>query len=136
MIASPFDLPWGSSVYATIIATNLVGDSIVSDEGNGARILTYPDPPTALANDPTQTSATKILFTYLDGTEDGGTPIIDYRVSYKPSSELTFNVLATGVTDQYYSSESLQSGVEYDFKLESRNAFGYSLTFSEVVTIL
>ena len=42
---APFSLPWGSPVYATIIAHNKYNDSIVSLPGSGARIITYPDPP-------------------------------------------------------------------------------------------
>jgi hypothetical protein len=36
---------WGSSIYARIVATNILGSSYVSEEGNGAIILTYPDAP-------------------------------------------------------------------------------------------
>ena len=43
--AEPFSLPWGASVYAKLYATNSEGDSVMSDEGNGAYITTYPDPP-------------------------------------------------------------------------------------------
>lgn len=35
---SPFSLPWGSSVYAIVIATNAYGDSAQSNPGNGAVI--------------------------------------------------------------------------------------------------
>ena len=42
---APFMLPWGSPVYATIIAHNKYGDSLVSLPGSGARIITYPDAP-------------------------------------------------------------------------------------------
>jgi len=41
--AAPFSLAWGSSIYAKVIATNDLGSSDVSDEGNGAIILNYPD---------------------------------------------------------------------------------------------
>lgn len=36
LIVFPFELPWGSSVYAKIKATNVVGDSSWSYPGNGA----------------------------------------------------------------------------------------------------
>jgi len=42
---APFSLPWGSPVYATVIATNKYGDSPVSLPGSGGRIITYPDAP-------------------------------------------------------------------------------------------
>lgn len=43
--ASPFDLTWGSDVYAKITATNLYGDSFVSLIGNGGTIVTIPNKP-------------------------------------------------------------------------------------------
>lgn len=41
----PYSFDWGSSIYAKVIATNIYGDSIESDEGNGAIITTTPDAP-------------------------------------------------------------------------------------------
>jgi hypothetical protein len=38
-------LPWGSSIFAKVIAVNLYGDSLISLEGNGAIITTNPDAP-------------------------------------------------------------------------------------------
>jgi hypothetical protein len=46
---APFSLPWGSSIYAKIIATNVYGDSLISQAGNGGVIMTYPDAPISLA---------------------------------------------------------------------------------------
>jgi hypothetical protein len=43
--SAPYDLPFGSSIYAKVIATNIYGDSIESLEGNGAIITTTPDAP-------------------------------------------------------------------------------------------
>ena len=48
--AEPFYLEWGVSVYAKIVATNIVGDSLTSAEGNGATILTVPDAPINIVN--------------------------------------------------------------------------------------
>jgi hypothetical protein len=41
-----YNLPWGSSIYATIVANNDYGPSIPSEPGNGAIILTVPTMPT------------------------------------------------------------------------------------------
>jgi len=38
-------VPWGSHIYAKVIAFNVYGDSQESQVGNGAIILTYPDAP-------------------------------------------------------------------------------------------
>lgn len=54
---SPLNLLWGSSIYAKVIATNLKGNSPVSDSGNGAVILRAPDAPVGLANVPSITNA-------------------------------------------------------------------------------
>jgi hypothetical protein len=43
--AAPYYLTWGSSIYAKVIAINRIGNSLISPEGNGAIILTYPDSP-------------------------------------------------------------------------------------------
>jgi hypothetical protein len=44
--SSPYDLPWGSSIWAKFVATNIYGDSPdFSPEGNGAVITTTPDAP-------------------------------------------------------------------------------------------
>jgi len=45
LVAAPFNLPYGSSIFAKIVATNIKGDSIESNAGNGAIIVTIPDPP-------------------------------------------------------------------------------------------
>lgn len=42
---APYNLPWGSSVFVKLSATNLYGASEESNAGNGAVILTNPDAP-------------------------------------------------------------------------------------------
>lgn len=55
--SDPFSLDWGSSINAKVRATNIVGSSDYSADGDGAIILTVPDPPVNLANVVTITSA-------------------------------------------------------------------------------
>jgi hypothetical protein len=81
LIASPYNLAWGSEIYAQVSATNIKGTSIISDTGNGAIILTYPDAPTDLANNDAGTSGKIIALTWNQGA-DGGSAIIAYRISY------------------------------------------------------
>jgi len=64
LMIAPYHLPWGSSVYAKVMAINSIGNSLVSDEGNGATILTIPDAPTDLANDPVVTTSSQIGLTW------------------------------------------------------------------------
>jgi len=46
LMATPFNMVWGSSISAVVIAYNQYGDSLTSILGNGAIILTNPDAPT------------------------------------------------------------------------------------------
>jgi len=117
-------------------ATNVVGDSSESTEGNGATLLTYPDAPVNLADDSATTSSTTIGLTWSAGAENGGSPVIDYRISYAASGTSTFAILAAGITTTSYSTIALTSGASYTFKVESRSAFGFSTTYSNEVTIL
>ncbi len=80
--ASPYNHPWGASIFATVLATNAVGSSSASTPGNGAKITTYPDPPTSLANNAAVTSSSVIALTWVGPTVFGGTALIDYRVSW------------------------------------------------------
>jgi len=61
---APFNLAWGSSILAKIVATNVYGDSVPSESGNGAVILTYPDAPVNLANNVALTSSSQIGFSW------------------------------------------------------------------------
>ncbi len=82
LLAAPFSLPWGSSIYTRVTAINAVGSSISSNDGNGAVILTVPDAPVSLANNAAATTATIIAMTWSPGASNGGTVIIDYRIYY------------------------------------------------------
>lgn len=93
-----------------------------------------PDAPNTLTNVPEVTDASKIKFTWVDGTSDGGTPVIDYKILYALEGD-AFTELETGVlTQSYTTSVSLIAGENYQFKVQSRNTVGYSLD-SEVITI-
>jgi hypothetical protein len=55
--AAPYNLAWGSGVYAIVQATNAVGGSAYSTAGNGgAIILTTPSAPQTLSNNPLVTT--------------------------------------------------------------------------------
>lgn len=61
----------------------------------------------SLTNDRTTTSATTIAMTWSAGASNGGTTIIDYRISHKLSSDASFTELASGVTTTSYSTTAL-----------------------------
>lgn len=48
-MSSPFNMVWGSSISAVVVAYNQYGNSLTSFLGNGAVILTNPDAPLNLA---------------------------------------------------------------------------------------
>jgi hypothetical protein len=78
--SSPFNLAWGSSVFAKLIAINVYGTSVESSTGNGAIILTIPDAPITLAGDPDLTTGTSVGLEWAEGISNGGTPVLDYRI--------------------------------------------------------
>jgi len=118
-----------------VLATNIVGSSIASLAGNGATILTNPEPPSLLTNNAAVTSASVIGMSWTAPTVVGGTPVIDYRVSWDQGTS-TYTVLATGITTiSYQTTISLTANTVYKFKIESRNAYGYSTSFSNEVSI-
>jgi hypothetical protein len=82
LTSAPFSMPWGTNIWVKISATNLVGESAYSAEANGAVIETAPDPPITLANNAAITDMSNIALTWSDAVETGGSPIIDYIVSY------------------------------------------------------
>jgi len=50
---APFMLPWGSIVYAKVVAFNAYGDSIESAVSSSNIIMTEPDAPVGLSEDVT-----------------------------------------------------------------------------------
>ena len=99
--AAPFNLVWGASVFAKFTATNIVNSSDESTPGNGAILVTYPDAPASVANDALTTDATKVRITWVAPVFNGGTTIIDYRVSWDLGSG-SFQYLQSGVTATSY----------------------------------
>lgn len=86
---------------AVVTATNVYGESDESSPGNGASILQVPSAPVDLAFDPLITTASVIGLTWNNGLSTGGSPILDYRVTYDQSTGIE-TVLASGVLNQNY----------------------------------
>jgi hypothetical protein len=82
LCGNPYNLGWGQEVYAKISAINIVGESEASLEGNGARVLTSPDKPLNLKNVASQTTSTQIGLTWQEGLSYGGSPVIDYTLTW------------------------------------------------------
>jgi len=71
-------------------------------------------------------------------TNNGGSPVIDYRISWDQGTGTgTYVSLAAGITTvSYTTTVTLTANTFYSFKVESRNAVGYSTSFSNVARIL
>ena len=83
---APYHLTWGSSIFAKVIAKNLIGNSVESLPGNGAIILTYPDVPINFVNIPSVTKSQQIGLTWNEGAQNGGSAVIDYTITYGEST--------------------------------------------------
>ncbi len=110
--ASPFNLDWGTSVFAKVIATNAYGSSVESSAGNGAVITTTPDAPISLAENTSLRTKSTLGITWSKADFIGGAEIIDYRVSIAQSGE-SYSVLATNVISTTYTAIDLTAGITY-----------------------
>ncbi len=99
-------------------------------------ITTNPDPPSSLANNAALTNASVIALTWVAPIVIGGTALIDYRVSWDQGTGIYVVIASNIVTASYSTTAVLSPTMVYKFKLESRNAFGYSTSFSNIVTIV
>jgi hypothetical protein len=122
---SPINLAWGSSIYAKVVAVNIRGSSDGSEEGNGAVILTNPDAPLSVSNDPSVTTDTVIGLKWLEGAQNGGSPVIDYKISSTTGTN-PYITLDSGVTTLSYQAINLTPGTVYKFRIQARNRFGFS----------
>jgi hypothetical protein len=108
----------------------------LSPAGNGAVITTNPDPPSSLANNAAVTTVSVIGLRWLAPIVVGGTPVIDYQVSWDQGTS-TYVVLASGINTRSYSTTAtLTPNTVYKFQVKSRNAFGFSITYSNEISIL
>jgi len=114
---APYNLPWGSSVFADVLATNILGSSGTSAGGNGAIILITPDSPRNLANVPAITTATQIGLTWDTGSANGGTPVIDYQLSFDQGTGGNFVIYQTGILVTSITVTGLTKGRTYAFRV-------------------
>jgi hypothetical protein len=130
-LVAPYHLPWGSSVFAIVAVSNIVGQSAFSAPGNDAIILTIPDAPVNLANLPAVTKATKIGVSWANGAENGGSTVLDYQLSYSLETESTYTTISSILTATY-TITGLTTGSEYKIRVQSRNEFGLSDYSNEI----
>lgn len=94
-----------------------------------------PDKPINLANNAAVTTASQCGLTWDDGAYNGGTSILDYKVSYAQQGSSVYTVFASDITTTSATVTGLDAGVTYLFYVQARNLVGDSLQ-SDTVTIL
>jgi hypothetical protein len=97
-------------------------------------ITTIPDAPINFVEVYAQRTKSTLGVDWDAAAFTGGDVIIDYRISIAVQSG-TFSVLASGLASADYIAISLTFGTTYEFKVESRNSYGYS-DYSGVLTLL
>jgi hypothetical protein len=132
--AEPYSLEWGASVWAKVIATNVYGDSLESAPANGAVITTNPDAPVQLQEVQEQRTKSTLGLTWTPAEFTGGALIEDYSI-YIAEQGGAFTELASSLTSAEYLASGLTFGVVYEFKVRSRNSYGYS-EFSVSLSLL
>jgi hypothetical protein len=130
----PYHYSWGESIYARVVAINIKGESTVSSDGNGAVILTNPDSPLNLRDVAIVTAKWQVGLEWDDGAENGGSALIDYKVTYG-EQDGSYNLEVPGITEKSFTVEGLTTGTYYKFKVQSRNAYGLSDFSNEVIVL-
>ena len=82
LTSAPYSLSSSANVQAKVLATNVKGSSVASSSGSGATIISSPDAPISLSENTSERSATTLGLTWTEGSSNGGSAIIDYRISY------------------------------------------------------
>jgi hypothetical protein len=80
------------------------------------------------------TSDSVIGLKWVEGVNNGGASVIDYKISYTTGTD-PYVTLDSGITILSYEAINLIAGTLYKFKIQSRNSFGFS-AFSPEVEIL
>ena len=83
---------------------------------------------------PEITLESQIGLIWIDGPENGGTPVIDYTLQYDQGSG-TWITLKSEITTQQYTAIGLTAGVTYKFKVLARNVYGSSLYSSDIAVL-
>ena len=99
-MSSPYNMPWGASIWFKVTATNIYGTSLTSEVGNGAIILTNPDAPVSFERLQAFNTLSSLTLSWSEGAANGGTPVIDYSVYWASGS--SFSLLQAGISDTQY----------------------------------
>lgn len=125
----------GDNYSFKIEARNLVG---YSEESDIVSILSaqIANAPGDFANDPTVTDAYEIGLGWSPPSFDGGSPVIDYRIwSDLGSAGSSFQIVRENILVNTYVDQTVIKGNTYIYKLQARNAYGYSSLSAEVAVL-
>lgn len=100
-------------MYAKVLAYNYYGDSLESDEGNGAVLVTVPDAPLLLREHVQLRGVTQIGLLWKEGAYNGGTTVLDYQLQYDDGTG--YVQLATEIELAQFLVTSLTNGQHYKF---------------------
>jgi predicted phage tail protein len=78
-----------------------------------------------LAEEISQRTSSTDGLTWSNGINNGGVPIIDYRINMREQGG-SYSVIATGITSQSYTVIGLVLGTTYEFTVEAQNSVGFS----------
>ena len=121
-----------NSIYKfKVESRNAFGYSTTYSNEVSIRAASISEIPINLANNVAITASGVVGLTWSAGASSGGSPVIDYRISYRAGSD-AYTILANAVTTTAYTASSLVANTIYTFKIEARNAVGYSDFSSEV----
>lgn len=104
LTSAPYNLEFGDSIFAKVAATNFYGESEFSVQGNGGIVLLVPDAPINLLDNTAVTTAYVIGVTWEDGSSTGGSPILDYKITYDQSTGI-WATLQEGITGLQYQTD-------------------------------
>jgi titin len=117
-----------------VAARNSVGLGAISNFVQ-IRAAEVPLKPIDLINVPEITTAYQIGLDWNAPTYDGGSPILDYSLSYKESTSSDWIVYNNAIVDSQITVTGLVPGTYYDFKVKARTVVGYG-EFSDSITEL
>jgi hypothetical protein len=98
LLAAPYNVDGGDSIYAKVQTANIYGETDISLEGNGAYYTRVPDQLISLTEDNSVRTLSTNGLTWADGVNNGGVPILDYTIKMKEQSEENFATIANGIT--------------------------------------
>lgn len=79
------------------------------------------------------TDGTHIGVTWLEGSSNGGSEVIDYKIWYALEADEYVVLDDTVTSTSYTTTVALTTGANYKFKVQARNTVGYSADSNEAI---